>query len=142
MTDCLKNIKPQAAQENAKNVIAQLAKHATDDTAEPDKGHYADKELAYAYLKTGNTEKALEHATREWNRRPENIDVNECMAWVYFQKNDAPNAAKYMEKALKTNSQNPKLLYRAGQIFVRNGDAIRGNTLIKKALSINKFVTI
>ena len=142
LTDCLQNINPQVAQENAKNVIEQLAKHATDDAAEPDKGHYADKELAYAYLKIGDTEKALVHATREWNRRPENIDVNECMAWVYFQKNDAPNAAKYMEKALKTNCQNPKLLYRAGQIFVRNGDATRGNALITKALSINKFVTI
>ena len=142
LTDCLQKINPQAAQENAKKVIAELSKHATDDSVEPDKGHYADKELAYAYLKIGDTDKALVHAIREWNRRPENIDVNECLAWVYYQKNDAQNAAKYIEKALKTNSQNPKLLYRAGQIFVKNGDATRGNTLIKNALSINKFVMI
>jgi predicted Zn-dependent protease len=136
----LQKINPTKARQNAENVIAQLKKHATDDTAEPDKGHYADKELAYAYLKIGDIDNALIHATREWNRRPENIDVNECLAWVYFQKNDAPNAAKFIEKALKTNSQNPKLLYRAGQIFVKNGDTARGNTMINKALSINKFV--
>jgi tetratricopeptide (TPR) repeat protein len=140
LTDCLQKINPTKARQNAENVIAQLKKHATDDTAEPDKGHYADKELAYAYLKIGDIDNALIHATREWNRRPENIDVNECLAWVYFQKNDAPNAAKFIEKALKTNSQNPKLLYRAGQIFVKNGDTARGNTMINKALSINKFV--
>ena len=140
LTDCLQKINPTEARKNAENVIAQLSKHATDDAAQPDKGHYADKELAYAYLKIGDTEKALVHATREWNRRPDNIDVNECLAWVYFQKNDVANAAKHMEKALKTNSQNPRLLYRAGQIFQKNGDATRGNALIQKALSINKFV--
>ncbi len=140
LTDCLQKINPTEARKNAENVITQLSKHATDDAAQPDKGHYADKELAYAYLKIGDTEKALIHATREWNRRPDNIDVNECLAWVYFQKNDITNAAKFMEKALKTNSQNPRLLLRAGQIFQKNGDSTRGNTLINKAYSINKFV--
>jgi tetratricopeptide (TPR) repeat protein len=142
LTDCLQKINPAEAQKNAQKVIAQLAKHATDDAAQPDKGHYADKELAYAYLKIGDTDNALVHATREWNRRPDNIDVNECLAWVYFQKNDVANAAKYMETALKTNSQNPRLLYRAGQVFEKKGDAVRGNSLIKKALSINKFVQL
>ncbi len=140
LTDCLQKVNPTEARKNAENVITQLSKHATDDAAQPDKGHYADKELAYAYLKIGDTDKALEHATREWNRRPDNIDVNECLAWVYFQKNDGANAAKYMEKALKTNSKNPKLLLRAGQIYQKNGDSARGNTLINKAYSINKFV--
>jgi tetratricopeptide (TPR) repeat protein len=142
LTDCLQKMNPTEARQNAEMVIAQLKKHATDDTVEPDKGHYADKELAYAYLKIGDTDNALVHATREWNRRPENIDVNECLGWVYFQKNDTTNAAKFIEKALKTNSQNPRLLYRAGQIFIKKGDSTRGNTMIKKALSINKFVAL
>ncbi len=142
LTDCLQKINPDEARKNAENVIAQLSKHATDDAAQPDKGHYADKELAYAYLKIGDTEKALVHATREWNRRPDNIDVNECLAWVYFQKNDSANATKHIENALKTNSQNARLLYRAGQIFQKSGDATRGNTLIQKALAINKYVAL
>jgi tetratricopeptide (TPR) repeat protein len=142
MTDCLQTINPTEARKNAENVIAQLSKHATDDAAEPDKGHYADKELAYAYLKIGDTGKALVHATREWNRRPDNIEVNECLAWVYFQKNEVANAAKYMEKALKTNSQNARLLLRAGQVFQKNGGVTRGNLLTNKALSINKFVSL
>lgn len=142
LTDCLQKMNPTEARQNAETVIAQLKKHATDDTVEPDKGHYADKELAYAYLKIGDTDNALIHATREWNRRPDNIDVNECLAWIYFQKDDATNAAKFIEKALKTNSQNPRLLYRAGQIFVKTGDSTRGNTMINKALFINKFVVL
>ena len=128
------------SKELAQKVIQQLAQHANTDAAEPDKGHYADKELAYAYLKIGNVEKALEHAIREWNRRPENIDVNECLAWVYFQKNDSPNAVKYIQKALKTNSQNPILLWRAGQIFTQNKEIEKGKSLENKALQINKFL--
>ena len=128
------------SKELAQKVIQQLAQHANTDAAEPDKGHYADKELAYAYLKIGNVEKALEHAIREWNRRPENIDVNECLAWVYFQKNDSANAVKYIQKALKTNSQNPILLWRAGQIFIQNKEIEKGKSLENKALQINKFL--
>ena len=131
---------PVKSKELAQKVLQQLALHANTDAAEPDKGHYADKELAYAYLKTGNVEKALEHAIREWNRRPENIDVNECLAWVYFQKNDVPNAVKYIQKALKTNSQNSILLWRAGQIFIQNKEIEKGKSLENKALQINKFL--
>jgi tetratricopeptide (TPR) repeat protein len=128
--------------QTAQKVIQQLAQHANTDEAEPDKGHYADMELAYAYLAINDVEKALTHVTREWNRRPENIDINECMAWVYFQKNDAPNAVKYIQKALKTDSQKPILLWRAGQIFLKNNENDKGNSLINKALSINKYFQV
>ncbi len=116
MTDCLALIDSKKAEVNAQAVIKKLSLHASDDKAAPDKGHYADKELAYAYLKVNNTDKALEHATREWNRRPDNIDVNECLAWVFFQKNDIVNADRYIKKALVTNSKNPILLQRAQMI--------------------------
>jgi tetratricopeptide (TPR) repeat protein len=119
-------------------VIKMLAQHATDDKAAPDKGHYADLELAYAYLKIKDVDNALMHATREWNRRPDNIQVNECMAWVYFNKNDVPNAVKYIEKALKTNSQNPTLLARAGEIFIKNNELEKGKSFKNKALQVNK----
>jgi len=105
------------AQKVGNKLIENLKLHANTDAAAPDKGHYADKELAYVYLKMGNSDKALEHATREWNRRPNNIDVNECLAWVYFNKNDLPDAQKFMQHALVTNSQNPVLRARVAQIM-------------------------
>jgi tetratricopeptide (TPR) repeat protein len=142
MTDCLQKLNPHAAQQNAQKVIAALSQHANDETAEPDKGHYADKELAYAYLKIGDTQRALEHAMREWMRRPDNIDVNECLAWTYFQQADYGKAANHIERALRTNCQNPLLLYRAGQIFLKNNDPKRGNDFIQKALTINKFTRL
>lgn len=114
--ECLEKIDPAKAKEVAQKLIVDLSKHANDDKAEAEKGHYADKELAYIYLKIGDTKKAEEHATREWMRRPENIEANECLAWVFFQKGDFTPAKMYIERALKTNSKDPLLLERAAQI--------------------------
>jgi tetratricopeptide (TPR) repeat protein len=101
---------------NGKKVIQQLQVHANTDEQNADLGHYADKELAYAYLKIGDAPKALEHAIREYNRRPDNIDVNEALAWAYYKNGDRFNAKKYMQTALKTGSKNPILLQRAKEI--------------------------
>jgi tetratricopeptide (TPR) repeat protein len=128
------------AETTMQKVIKMLAQHANDEAAAPDKGHYADLELAYAYLKINDLDKALEHATREWNRRPENIQVNECLAWVYYKRDFVAAAVKHMEVAMKTNSQNPTLLWRAGEIFIKNNETEKGNQLKKKALQINPYV--
>lgn len=117
--DCLEKIDPSKAKEAAQKMIVELQKHATDETAAAEKGHYADKELAYIYLKMGDTKLALEHATREWLRRPENIEVNECLAWVYFKNNDFAQAKMYIERALKTGSKDPVLLERKAQIMAK-----------------------
>ena len=118
--DCLEKIDPAKAKEAAQKLVAELQKHATDDKAAAEKGHYADKELAYIYLKMGDTKLALEHATREWMRRPENIEANECLAWVYFKNNDFAQAKMYIERAAKTNSKDPVLLERKAQIMAKN----------------------
>jgi tetratricopeptide (TPR) repeat protein len=118
--ECLEKIDPAKAKLAAQNLITELQKHATDEKAAAEKGHYADKELAYVYLKLGDTKMALEHATREWMRRPDNIEANECLAWVYFQKNDFAQAKMYIERALKTKSKDPILLERAAMIAAKN----------------------
>jgi tetratricopeptide (TPR) repeat protein len=65
----------------------------------------------------------------EYNRRPDNIDVNETLAWVYYKKGDIPNAYQYMQTALKTNSKNPVLLSRAALIYFKAGDTANANTM-------------
>ena len=119
LIDCLQKIDPAKAKEAAQKLVVELQKHATDEKAAAEKGHYADKELAYLYLKMGDTKLALEHATREWLRRPENIEANECLAWVYFKNNDFAQAKMYIERASKTNSKDPVLLERKAQIMAK-----------------------
>jgi tetratricopeptide (TPR) repeat protein len=82
-------------------------------------GHYADRELAYAYLLQNDNENALKHALVEYGRRPDNIDVNQTVAWVYYKMKDFDKALPYIKVALKTNCKNPILLCNAGLIYAK-----------------------
>ena len=105
-------------------------------------GHYADKELAYAYLKINDIENALKHALIEYDRRPHNIDVCETVAWVRYKKGEFAEANKLIDKALRTHSKNPVLLCRAGLIKIKAGEADKGKALIKQAVETNPFIDI
>ena len=125
---------PGKADEMAKESIAMLANAAKQANEDEELGHYADRELAYAYLKTNELDKALEHAKIEYARRPDNIDVNETLAWVYFKRGEYAEAQKYMQVARRTNSQNPVLLGRAGLILTKLGKVAEGQALLEKSL--------
>ena len=110
------------------------------DPNTPGHGHYTDREQAYAYLKLNDYDNALNHALIEYNRRPENIDVNETMAWVKYKKGDYKEANDYIKVALKTKCQTPTLLCRAGLIMMKAGDKVEGAVLVKKAMMLNPYL--
>ncbi len=128
------------ANEILQDVVDGLNKDAQASAADPTMGHYADRELAYDYLKLGDKDKALEHAMLEWNRRPENIDVNETVAWVYYNRGDYAKAASYMKTALKTHSKNPVLLSRAALIFYKAGDKDLAKTMLAETSLSNPYI--
>ena len=121
----------------ATTVIEGMSKDAQSGNSNESIGHYADRELAYAYLKVNNYDKALEHALAEYNRRPDNIDVNETVAWVYYCKGDYTKALPYLKLALKTGSKNPTLLCRAGLIYSKAGEKTVAKMLLQQALKDN-----
>jgi tetratricopeptide (TPR) repeat protein len=104
-------------------------------------GHYADREMAYAYLAVNNYEKALEHALLEYNRRPGNIDANETVAWVYYQKGDYAKALSYIKTALQTNCKNPTLLCHTGLIYAKAGDKTSAKNYLEEALKNNSNIS-
>jgi len=118
----------------AEIVIDEMSKDAKSGQSNENIGHYADRELALAYLKVGKNEKALEHAQLEYNRRPDNIDVNETVAWVYFKMGDYQKALPYVEAAMRTNSKNPTLLCRAGLIYSKTGNKEKAKILLQQGL--------
>ncbi|GAA3948525.1 tetratricopeptide repeat protein [Hymenobacter algoricola] len=136
------NNEPAKAQAMAKEAIGMLAADATDADENEQMGHYADRELAYAYLKTNELDKALEHAKIEYERRPDNIDVNETLAWVHYKRGEYKPAETYITKALRTKSKNPTLLCRAGLIATKNGKTAEGQALIRQALSTNPYLSM
>ena len=136
----LLNNENEKAKQSAENVIKMLSPLSNENESSSAHGHYADKELAYAYLKTNEPEKALKHALLEYERRPENIDVCETLAWVYYKKKNYAEANKMIEKALKTNSKNPSLLCHAGLIKIEAGEYQKGVDLLKLALNNNPLL--
>ncbi|MGQ0830002.1 MAG: tetratricopeptide repeat protein [Bacteroidota bacterium] len=135
----LNNEKEKSAK-SAKEVIDMLSPISNEEESSSAHGHYADKELAYVYLKIGDTGKALKHALLEYKRRPGNIDVCETMAWVHYKKGDYKEANKYVTIALRTNSKNPVLLCHAGLIKIKSGEQQKGKAMIKEAFETNPFM--
>jgi tetratricopeptide (TPR) repeat protein len=121
-------------------VIEMLGPVSNADESSNSHGHYADKELAYAYLKVPDLDKALQHAKLEYDRRPDNIDVCETLAWVHYKKGNFAEANKYMNKALITNNKNPLLLCHAGLIKIKAGETDKGLGMIKQALESNPYL--
>lgn len=118
-------------------LIQELNKNAQAANTDESIGHYADKELAYAYLSVNKYDKALEHALLEYNRRPKNIEVNETVAWMNYKKGDVNKALPFIAEALKTNSKNPTLLCRAGLIYLQAGDIQKAKQLLKEGTQNN-----
>ncbi len=122
------------ADELNKWLIAAMMKDAESGKNDDNIGHYADRELAYAYLRADNYEKALEHAIAEYNRRPGNIEVNEMMAWVYYKNGNYEKAVSYLEVGMKTKCENPVFLSHAGLIYAKAGDRTKARILLRNIM--------
>ena len=118
-------------------VITAMKKEATSGANDTNFGHYVDKELAYAYININDLDDAEKHALMEYNRRPDNIDVNECLAWVYYSKGNYDKAVTYIKTALKTNCKNPTLLCRAGLIYAKAGNKALAKSTLQTVLQTN-----
>ncbi len=128
------------ADQLSKQVIDELNANAQAAVANQNLGHYADKELAYAYLKIKDNDKALEHAMLEYNRRPNNIDVNETVAWVYYCRGEYAKAVPYINVAMRTHSKNPVLLSRAALIYYKSGNQQLAKATIEETSLQNPYI--
>jgi tetratricopeptide (TPR) repeat protein len=123
-------------------VIDGMTKEAQKGEQDENVGHYADRELAHAYLLINEPDKALQHALTEYNRRPNNIDVNETVAWVYYNKGEAQKAVPYMNAALKTGSKSPALLCHAGLVYAKASEKSKAKQLLEQALKNNPNIDL
>ena len=130
------------ADQLSKEVIDELNANSQAAVANQNMGHYADRELAYAYLKIKDYDKALEHAMMEYNRRPDNIDVNETVAWAYYCKGEYAKALPYINTAMRTHSKNPVLISRAALIFYKSGNEPLAKTTISQTSLQNPYIDV
>lgn len=74
-------------------------------------GHNMNLEYANIYLDLLNKpDQALVYAQKEFQKRPDNIDVNRMLARIYKAKSDDALTQKYVMAAGVTNSKHPELL--------------------------------
>lgn len=120
--------------------LDMLLKHKHPTSEENGIGHNIDRELALVYSSMNENEKSLHSAHVEYNLRPENIDVNEGIAWAYYKTNDHPRALSHILKAIGTKSKNAELWYKAGMIFKANNLSELGNKYCNIALRTNPLL--
>ncbi len=121
-------------------VINILSPIADVDEGKTGHGHYADKEISYIYIKAKQYDLALKHSQIEYNRRPDNIDACEALAWSYYYNKNYEKANFYINKALKTNAKYPTLLVRAGIIKIKLNKVDEGKAFINAGLTNNPFI--
>lgn len=134
------NNQPDKAEECAQITLDALDADNITGNKNKDEGHYADMDIANLYLKINQPDKALPFAQTEQQRRPENMDACETLAWALYRNGQAAQAAPYIKTALRTNSQNPERLVRAGLIMQANGEKEAGKALIDKGLALKPYM--
>lgn len=76
-----------------------------------DSGHNMDMEYATLYRDHyEDLDKALEYAEKEYEDRPDNIDVNRLLASIYAKRGDVTKASNHLAKAEATESRHPELV--------------------------------
>jgi tetratricopeptide (TPR) repeat protein len=116
------------------NKVADEINHSVQASAQDENtAHHADAELAHIYLLLKDYDKALTHAANEYNRRPNNIDVNALMAWTYYKLDETNKALPYLDAALRTNCKNPTFLCQAGLIYFKSGNKQKAKVLWQEA---------
>ena len=124
----------QGETEKAKNKYAEVVKMLDEDAKS---GHTVDLELCKLYTKTNTLDSALVYGLKEFAKRPKNIDVNNALAWVYYNQKNLPKAQEHIAIALRMGTQDPELLQRASVIAQAGGDVPQKTKLLAAAKKVN-----
>jgi len=124
-------------EEEAQQIVKEILVMLADDEAS---GHVMDLTYAEVYRDlVGDMDKALTYAQKEYDARPQNIDVNKMMASILYLKGDYQATAKHLDMALITGAEDPTLLCLKGLMEYQTGNQQIGKQTIEKALSLNPF---
>lgn len=106
--------KAKGKKEEMKKLTEEIFIMLADDEAS---GHVMNLEYAAIYTDLlENYDKALEYVMKEYEQRPENIDVNRAIAKIYHLKGDKEKASEYLAVACRTNSRYPELMELKGEL--------------------------
>ncbi len=85
-------------------------------------------------------EEALELAEAERERRPGHLHANETLAWVLHKLGRSAEAVAPIERAMRLNTGDAMVHFRAGHIYRAIGDAESSEMHFRKALEGNLYI--
>ncbi len=103
-------------------------------------GHIANLDIAKVYAMKGDYPNAIKNALSEYQRRPDNIEVNNALAWIYYQSGDVASAQKHIKIAMHTGSKNAEMLARAAVIAASAGNKTEARALLARSKKINPYM--
>lgn len=113
------------SEELTKEILAMLA---DDEEA----GHIMNLELASVNLSLlGDQNQALALAMKEYQNRPDNIEVNKLLAEIYYRSNNLSKAQEHIQKALVTGSKDPETKCLEGILLAKSNKTEEGTKLIE-----------
>ena len=134
----LHELKGEASKANEihNDVLRLLTEGEKENENESIAKHNGNRELAMGYMHVNKINEALTYAQKDLAIRPENIDANELVAWIYFLKNDFANAKIHIEKSLVTNVKNANTLFKAYLIYSASAETAKADVYKSSALAI------
>lgn len=100
LEELAKVYKAQGEKRKAEATTDELLESLEEDQ---EAGHLIDLELAKIQMDlVGDLDEALELANKEYDKRPDNIDVCKTLAEIYYHRNELKKADFFQKKAVRT----------------------------------------
>jgi tetratricopeptide (TPR) repeat protein len=87
-----------------------------------------------------NLKEALERAKEDYMLRPMNIDALDTYAWALHKNGRSAEAVKYINQAMRLNTNRATMLYHAGMIYYSITDKNLSEKYLNLALKENPFI--
>ncbi len=110
---------------------------AHSHASEEPHGHSLDRQYAmFCADRNQDLDGAYAAAVRDFEERPD-IYAYDTLAWVYFKQKRIKEAIVAIDRALALGTQDPKLLYHAGEIYAAAGKKPNAADFLRRALRID-----
>ncbi len=115
---------------HAEELVAHIVENTTLQTQN---GWDVQMEFARFCAKANlQLDKALKTIEKEYQRRPNNIDVLDTYAWLMFKKGATDKAKELIDEALRLNPQQAEKYYHAAEIYTAAGNTQKAKAFQEK----------
>lgn len=111
----------------------------TIDRLQQSGGQVTDLEMALFEADHGEPARAVELARRASAERPDNVYVDDALAWSLFRSGDAGAARPWTTRARRLGTADPMIQFHAAAIAEATGDLTTARTSIAKVLATNPW---